>query len=130
MATARKVRVKKAPGGRSNTERSLAYWRAMGYVCEVVEHYQAGHKHDLFGLFDILGIHAISGDIILVQTTSDGNVRARMRKILEKRNLLHIFERNGKVFVIVQGWTGDGTQQHYRIDGNRDIEMNLDRRSV
>jgi hypothetical protein len=66
---------------KSTTERSLAWLRTRGYVTDVTEHFKAGKKHDLFGLFDIAAIHVRFPKLVFVQTTTSSNARARMKKI-------------------------------------------------
>jgi hypothetical protein len=68
----------------SPTRRSLEYMRNLGYVCEVVERWNAHTKtrKDLLGFGDVIAIG--NGNIILVQVTSGTNVAARITKIREQ----------------------------------------------
>lgn len=63
------------------TQRSLKLLRAAGYLCAVVEHWNAWRKirQDLFGFADILAVRG--NETLLVQTTSGSNVSARLAKI-------------------------------------------------
>ena len=64
------------------TQRSLRYFRDMGYTCQVVEQWNSHTKtrRDLFGFGDILAVKP--GCILLVQTTSGSNGAARVSKII------------------------------------------------
>ena len=68
---------------RSPTQSSLAVLRAQGYVCWVVEHWNAYTRRrvDLFNAWDILAVG--NGETLAVQTTSASNVSARVRKIAD-----------------------------------------------
>ena len=63
------------------TQRSLKYLRDLGFMCQVVEHFNQHTKtrKDLFGFGDIIAIKP--GCILLVQTTSGDNGAARLTKI-------------------------------------------------
>lgn len=71
----------------SPTQRSLKYLRAAGYVCGITEHWHQppgaafGVRRDLFGIIDVAAVG--HGELLLVQTTSVTNVRARVRKCLD-----------------------------------------------
>lgn len=70
---------------KSPTELSLSMLRASGHYCEVTEHFKkppgmsSGYRKDMLGFVDIL---ALKRNITLaVQTTSIGNISARVHKI-------------------------------------------------
>jgi hypothetical protein len=65
----------------SPTQRSLKHLRESGYVCQVVERWNAfAHiRQDLFGWIDIVAVHPELG-ILGVQTTTRENLNARMDK--------------------------------------------------
>jgi hypothetical protein len=84
------------------TQLTLRHLRAEGYTAEVVERWNphARVRHDLFGVIDVL---ALKGDETLaVQTTSAGNVAARIRKIAESEHIAAIREAGWTVRV--HGW--------------------------
>jgi len=67
---------------RGPTQRSLDQLRKRGYVCYVVEHYNAFAKvrRDLFGFIDIVAIHPEKQGVLGVQTTTGSNLAARETK--------------------------------------------------
>ena len=84
------------------TQRSLAHLRAAGYLCAVVERFNAFSKTrlDLWGFVDVLAIRP--GEVLAVQVTSGSNVAARVNKITEHENLPHV--RAAGIGVHVHGW--------------------------
>jgi hypothetical protein len=82
--------------GKSPTQRSLEKLRQEGYLCQVVEKWNphARIRQDLFGIGDILAIR--DTETLLVQTTSRGNVNARIRKIEESEHLPAILKAGWK----------------------------------
>lgn len=66
------------------TQRSLRYLRDLGFMCQVVEHFNQHTKtrKDLFGFGDIIAIKP--GCILLVQVTSGSNGAARVTKIVNE----------------------------------------------
>jgi hypothetical protein len=89
-------------GTLSPTARSLKWLRENGYKCEVVERFAFGKRHDLFGFGDIFAIR--EAEVLIVQTTSRGNVSARVKKITVEceENLGHV--RKAGIRVVVHGW--------------------------
>jgi hypothetical protein len=87
------------------TQRSLAHVREQGYTAEVVERWNpfARVRHDLFGIIDILAIG--NGHTLAVQTTSKGNMAARIRKIEESEHLPEIIRSGWRLHV--HGWAKD-----------------------
>ena len=88
--------------GKSPTQRSLEKLRSEGYLCQIVERWNphVRIRQDLFGIGDILAIRA--GETLLVQTTSRGNVAARVTKIQESEHLPTILAAGWKI--TVHGW--------------------------
>jgi hypothetical protein len=88
--------------GKSPTQRSLEKLRSEGYLCQIVERWNphARIRQDLFGIGDILAIKA--SETLLVQTTSRGNVAARVTKIQESEHLSTILAAGWKI--TVHGW--------------------------
>jgi carbonic anhydrase len=87
------------------TQLSLRWLRGNGYVAEVVERWNphARVRNDLFGFIDIV---ALRDDITLgVQTTSNGNVSARVKKIADSPMLPHV--REAGWHLEVHGWAKD-----------------------
>jgi hypothetical protein len=76
--------------------------RSEGYLCQIVERWNphARIRQDLFGIGDILAIKP--GETLLVQTTSRGNVAARVTKIQESEHLSAILAAGWKI--TVHGW--------------------------
>lgn len=73
---------------------------ADGYTPFVVEYRAYGRLHDMFGFGDILALR--KGERLLVQTTSYGNVSARVKKITEHQNLGIV--RDADFRIVVHGW--------------------------
>ena len=89
------------------TQLTLRYLREQGWpVVEVVEHWNphARIRQDLFGFVDVLAVGP-SG-VLAVQTTSAGNVAARVRKIAEHPNTAPV--REAGVAISVHGWAKRG----------------------
>lgn len=88
----------------SPTQRTLKHMRDKGYVCQVVEHWNpwARVRQDLYGFIDVLCLGG--GEIVGVQSTSYGNVSARINKIAEHENVAAV--RNAGIRILVHGWDG------------------------
>lgn len=85
----------------SPTQRTLKLFRDKGYICEVVEHWNAFTKrrHDLLGFIDVLAI----GDCIIgIQCTSMGHISDRAKKVLASPLCKSWLFAGGKICVI--GW--------------------------
>lgn len=67
----------------SPTQRSLAHLKKAGYTVAVVERWNAftRTRQDLFQFADLLAFH-VGVPVLLVQTTTAGNVSKRRKKIL------------------------------------------------
>lgn len=90
----------------SPTSRSLAVLKKEGYEAQVVERWNpyARVRVDLFGFIDIVAIK--DGVIAGVQTTSQSNVGARVKKILAIPQAKLWLLAGGKI--IVHGWVKKG----------------------
>ena len=86
----------------SPTQLTLKKLRADGWTAEVTEKWNpfAKIRQDLFGIVDVLGIG--KEGTIAVQTTSDSNVAARVKKIADSPHIAAIRDA-GWVFH-VHGW--------------------------
>ena len=94
----------------SPTQRSLAYLREQGYRCWIVERYchYSKRRIDLWNCIDILAIG--NGETIGVQTTSRGNVAARVKKIEENEYYPELIKSGWKIHChgwgrLKSGWT-------------------------
>lgn len=89
----------------SPTQRSLKLMRDQGYLCEITERWNpfAKIRQDLYGFVDILCIK--EGKTVAVQTTSYGNMSARMNKI--KGLDTYLLVKYAGWEVIVHGWKKD-----------------------
>lgn len=83
------------------TQRSLKLMRDRGYLCEVVEKWNAHAKirQDLFGFIDVLCVRG--SEVVGVQTTSGSGDLARIRKIMEHENFRKVA---GAMSIVVHGW--------------------------
>jgi hypothetical protein len=75
-----------------------------GWTCQVVERWNpfARKRLDLFGFIDIVAIHPKLGVILGVQTTTAGNMNARLKKIEKEPRALDWVSAGAKV--AVHGW--------------------------
>ena len=90
---------------KSPTQLSLAKLREEGYTCWITEHWNNWSKtrQDLFGFIDIL---ALKGkETLAVQTTSAGNMSARVKKISDHENVGAVREAGWTIHV--HGWHQD-----------------------
>jgi hypothetical protein len=78
----------------------MAHLRKDGYLCQVVETYRGGRRHDLWGFIDILALRA--GETLAVQTTSGSNFSARKKKILTHENYQAV--KDAGWVIVVHGW--------------------------
>lgn len=86
----------------SLTQKTIAIYTEKGYVCDVVESYNAftKRKKDLFGIFDVLAIG--NGETIGIQLTSKSNMSARIKKISNSEFLPELLKSKWRIVVI--GW--------------------------
>jgi hypothetical protein len=86
----------------SPTQLTLRHLREQGYTAEVVERWNphARIRQDLFGVVDVLALRG--EETLAVQTTSAGNVSARVRKIAESEHISAMREAGWRFHV--HGW--------------------------
>lgn len=86
----------------SPTQLTLKLMRERGYYAEVVERYNSftRTRNDFAGFIDVLCLG--DGEVVGVQTTSYGNMSARIKKIREHENLIVV--HGSGIRIIVQGW--------------------------
>jgi hypothetical protein len=79
--------------------------RDRGYLCEVTERWNpfAKIRQDLYNFVDVLCIK--EGETVAVQTTSYGNISARVKKISELDSSAIVKLAGWRI--IVQGWRKD-----------------------
>ena len=91
----------------SPTQLSLKKIREEGYVVvQVVEYWNAFARRriDLYGFIDILAIK--DGHVLAVQTTTVGNMGARIKKIANHNNVGEVRKANWTIHV--HGWHKPG----------------------
>ena len=92
--------------------RTKRYLEGLGYMVGTVERYNhvTQRRHDLFGFIDLI---AIRGDDILgLQVTSDSNMSARVKKILEEcDDAAKAWIAAGGI-IVVQGWGKKKARRH------------------
>lgn len=94
----------------SPTSRSLEMLRKAGWTVAIVEKFNRfggafGVRQDLFGFIDILSIREDFG-FLGVQTTSDGDVNRRLKKIAAEPRALIFIRAGGRI--AVHGWKKGG----------------------
>jgi hypothetical protein len=84
------------------TQLSLRHLRAEGWTAEVVERWNphSRTRHDLFNLFDIVGVR--DETTLGCQTTSSSNMAARVRKIADSEHVAAVREAGWQI--VVHGW--------------------------
>lgn len=92
----------------SPTQRSLALMRKEGYVCAIVEHWNpfANIRQDLYGFIDIVCLRGGEVGVLGIQTTSTGNINARIKKIQANPNYILWLQTGNRIEV--QGWAKRG----------------------
>lgn len=87
------------------TQKSLAYLRALGWECHIVEKWNpfAKVRQDAFGFGDILACKPGVG-IALIQTTSLTGIMARWRKIAKNPQAKKWKQSRGAI--LLHGWKG------------------------
>jgi hypothetical protein len=86
------------------TARTLDLLRRSGFLAEVVEKWipRVNKRRDLFGIGDVLGVHPIRREFLLVQSTSASNVSARLEKARHAPGLAAWLRAGGRFEV--HGW--------------------------
>lgn len=88
----------------NTTARTINLLSKAGYSCTVVERYNSFIKQrfDAFGFGDVLACNPATKEILLVQTTTKSNARARIKKILSIPEHKEWINSGGKI--VVHGW--------------------------
>lgn len=88
----------------SPTQHSLEYYRKQGYICQVVEYFNAFAKRriDLFGCIDIVAIKDGEVGVLGIQTTSKSNMQARILKT-KKEPIMKTWLAGGNA-IVIDGW--------------------------
>lgn len=96
----------------SPTQRSLKHLRDQGYRVAITERWNpfAKIRQDLFGFIDLLAIR--DGETLAVQTTSAGNMAARVKKIAESEAVGDVRKAGWRV--VVHGWRKVGNRYQLR----------------
>lgn len=99
--------------GLSPTQLSIRHLRTEGYTVEIVERWNphTRTRHDLFGVLDLLALRG--AETLGVQTTSNGNVAARVRKIAESQHIAALREAGWTLHV--HGWAKKGNRWQLRM---------------
>lgn len=87
----------------SPTQLTLKKWRKAGYMCQVVEKWNphARIRQDLFGCIDVLAVG--NGETVGIQSTSAGNLSARVKKIEDKPETVATL-RDADWRIVIEGW--------------------------
>jgi hypothetical protein len=97
----------------SPTQLSLKHLRKTCDLVQVVEHWNphCRIRQDLYGIIDIL---ALSGaETVAVQSTTWGNVSARIKKMRESPNIDAIRKAGWKI--LVHGWRKNPLTKRYEL---------------
>lgn len=99
--------------GKSLSRRTIEALEADGYIAENVEQYNcfSKRKHDLFNVFDILGVG--NGHTVAVQVTSRSNISTRVKKIKAAEEVLAAC-REANWRIEVWGWD-KGSNGRFRV---------------
>jgi hypothetical protein len=67
----------------SPTARTLTLNRKSGYLCRVVETWvpRVNRRRDLFGFADVLAVHPVRREVVLIQTTTADHLAHRLAKV-------------------------------------------------
>ena len=95
--------------------RTLALMRRSGYLAAVVESWlpYANRRRDLFGCFDVLAVHPVRREMVLIQTTTAGHLAHRLAKVKAAAELPGLLAAGCKVQV--HGWKRQGTRWHVKV---------------
>jgi hypothetical protein len=107
------------------TSRSLQLLRESGYIVAIVEHWNpwARIRQDLYGIGDLLAM--TQDQLLMVQTTSGGNVSSRLRKA-EALPALRLWLRCPTRRFQVIGWAKRGARGKPKKWTARTVEGRLD----
>jgi hypothetical protein len=86
------------------TARTLAYLRAAGFQCAVVERWlpHANVRSDLWHFADVIACHPAEKVILLVQTTTAGHLAHRLAKAKSRPELQDWLAAGGRF--VLHGW--------------------------
>lgn len=98
----------------SPTQRSKAHAKKMGYSVAIVEHWNpfARVRQDLFGFGDLLCMRP-NAPLLLVQTTTTGNMSSRVNKIAELPASSHWLSTGNQIEV--WGWSMRGAKGKRKV---------------
>lgn len=104
------------------TQRSLAHLRKSWPLVAVVERWNphAKIRQDLFGFIDIICFR--ENEVLAVQCTSDGNVSARVQKILAAPAAA-VWLQSQTRKIVVHGWAKKGPRGKRKVWTMREIEV-------
>jgi hypothetical protein len=107
----------------SPTQRSLKLLREAGYYAAITEHWnQFAHiRQDLFGFCDIIAFKP-DGGVLMVQTTSGGNVAARVAKIVSN-DIARAWLQSENRVIVVHGWAKRGDRGKRKLWECRVVEV-------
>ena len=94
----------------SPTQRTLKYLRGKGYTVEITEHWNfyGRVRKDLYGFVDAMALRDGLTGALGVQTTTQSNMSARVKKILtECQENAVLWLRTGNR-IVVHGWAKKG----------------------
>lgn len=109
----------------SPTQRTLKELRRLGYIAQVVEHWNgwAKKRQDLFGCIDIVALDEYK--ILGIQCTSGTNVSARIQKALDS-HLVYAWLRAGGLFE-VWGWRKIGARGRRKLYQVRRVSFSINK---
>jgi hypothetical protein len=88
----------------SPTQRSLTLLRRSGYTSAVVEKWisHAIRRRDLFGFAEVLAVHPVRREVVLVQVTTADHLAHRLAKVRAAGELPGLLAAGCKVYL--HGW--------------------------
>jgi hypothetical protein len=97
------------------TSRTLRLLRQSGYIAAVVERWipKIDRRSDLWHFGDILAVHPVRRDFLIVQTTSIGNISSRIAKSRAQPELGIWLHAGGRFEV--HGWTHAGKVKRVEV---------------
>ena len=119
---------KRRKASKSPTQRSLAFIRANGHTCQVVERWNqfARVRQDLLGFIDIIAVGPLIG-IVGVQATASG-VSARLEKIYAEPRAREWLASGGRIEI--HGWTLKGKRGERKTYQLRCVRVYLDGEAI
>src|SRR6516225_4584557 len=97
------------------TARSLALLRRVGYLAAVVESWipRIHRRRDLFGFADVLAVHPVRREVMLVQVTTARHLADRLAKVWAAPELPGLLAGGCKVQL--HGWTRQGKRWRVKL---------------